>query len=74
VFNFTAVLMQKVGSFDGAKWEKLPVPLVFNPDLDLTDSSDPIKYLLIGNTILTPAVKSNGAPWQGAREKSNVFF
>jgi hypothetical protein len=39
------------------------MPVVFNPDLDLTDSyADPIKYLSISNIVLTPVVMSNGAP------------
>jgi hypothetical protein len=75
VFNFSAALLQKSGSLDGVTWERAPVPLALHPDLDLTDSyADPIKYLSIANTVLNPALMSNGAPWRGPREKSPVFF
>ena len=37
-------------------------------------AKDSIKYLLLKNIVTSPALKPNGKPWRGAREKSDIFF
>jgi hypothetical protein len=74
-YNFVVALVVKIGVSKGVSWNRRPRPLKLISDPDLANTNeDPIKFLSLRNTVLTPTMNQDGKPWRGAKEKSDTFF
>jgi hypothetical protein len=68
-------LFQKTRQNGDEQWDRLPVPLNLNPDLELVlTKEDPIKFLSFQNLVISSSMMLDGKPRRGTREKSDVFF
>jgi hypothetical protein len=65
----------KTGVFFDEAWDRIPLPFELHQDPDLVNTSeDPIKYLIVRNSVFNPALDRDRKPWRGPREKSDIFF
>ena len=74
-YNFSVVLLVKMGILKDDQYNRLPLPFMLNADRELTGTpEDPLQYLTLSNVVSSPSLMADGTPWCGSHEISDVLY
>ena len=74
-YNFSVLLVVKIGILKDNRFSRLPTPLTLNADQELRGTpEDPLRYLTLSNVVSNPSLMPDDTPWRGSCEISNMFY